>query len=344
MDELILSSARRAYLQVSIGGHDATSYLEAYVKSFEYIDHESGKADELRLTLHDRDGKWSGEWRPSLGTKIEASFTVLNWEGGGAVLFPCGEFSVDEVEFSGVPDEVTIKALSAALTSELRDTTRTQAWENYTLRDVAAEIAQRNGLSLMYSAPDHAFERRDQREESDLAFVQRLASSYAVKCKIHNGKLVLFDAADADSADPVLTVKKRGGQFSPTRYRFLESSSDTGYSRAVVSYTDPSTGKVQKAEVKVRQEGSAEKELTLNSRVESASEAMALGKSQLRQKNEKTFTAELELMGHPSLVSGSNIELSGFGCWDGVWAILEARHRLHPAYAVQLKIRKALEY
>ena len=90
MDELILSSARRAYLQVSIGGHDATSYLEAYVKSFEYIDHESGKADELRLTLHDRDGKWSGEWRPSLGTKIEASFTVLNWEGGGAVLFRAG--------------------------------------------------------------------------------------------------------------------------------------------------------------------------------------------------------------------------------------------------------------
>lgn len=344
MDALSTLSARRVDLQVSIGGHDASGYLAAYVKSFEYIDHESGKADELRLTLHDREGLWCGAWRPSLGTKVAASFIVHNWESAGAVKFPCGEFTVDELEFSGPPDEVTLKALSASLTSELRDTTRTQAWEKQTLRDVAAAIAERNGLSLMYSAGEHFFERRDQREEADLAFIQRLAGSFAAKCKVHDGKLVLFDAADADSARAVLVIPKTGGQFSPSRWRFIESSSDAGYTRAVVSYTDPASGKVQKAEVEVKKEGQNDKELTLNGRVESATEAIALGQSHLRQKNEKARTAELELMGHPSLVSGSNIELVGFGQWDGVWAIAEARHRLHPAYAVQLKIRQTLEY
>lgn len=85
------------------------------------------------------------------------------------------------------------------------------------------------------------------------------------------------------------------------------------------------------------------KTLTLESRVESSTEAIRLGQSELRKKNEKETTAELELMGHPSLVSGSNIELAGFGQWDGKYAIVEAHHMLKPGYTVRLKIRTTLE-
>ena len=46
---------------------------------------------------------------------------------------------VDEIEFSGPPDRVEIKALSASLTSSIRDTKRTQAWERYSLQGIAAE-------------------------------------------------------------------------------------------------------------------------------------------------------------------------------------------------------------
>lgn len=246
--------ARRVTVHVDIGGHDATDYLAASVMELEYIDHESGKADELRLSLHDREGHWSGDWRPRKGTEINASFTVLDWmEPGQEISFPCGRFCVDEIEWSGPPDRVEIKALAASLTSGIRDTQRTQAWETYTLRGIAAEIARRNGLSLLYSAGDHSFCRRDQRAESDLAFLQRLASSCGVKCKVHGGKLVLFEAEEADQADAVLVIPKSGSPFSPTRWRFLDSSSDTGYRRATVQYTDPATGKVQKAEVEVKE-------------------------------------------------------------------------------------------
>lgn len=82
------------------------------------------------------------------------------------------------------------------------------------------------------------------------------------------------------------------------------------------------------------------KTLTLDERVESSSEAISLGKAELRRKNERETTAELELMGHPSLVSGSNVELSGFGQWDGKYAIVEAHHQLKPGYTVRLKLRK----
>ncbi len=251
--------ARRVKLHVDIGGHDATDYMNASVMEFEYIDHESGKADEVRLSLHDRDGHWSGDWRPRKGTEINASFTVVNWmeteqDEEKEITFPCGRFTVDEIEFSGPPDRVEIKALSASLTSSIRDTKRTQAWERYSLQGIAAEIAGRNGLGLMYTAHEHNFGRKDQRDEADLTFLQRLASACGVKCKVHENKLVLFDADDADQAEPVLTIPKSGSQFSPSRYRFLDSSSDTGYRRAVVKYTDPTTGKLQKAEVEVKGE------------------------------------------------------------------------------------------
>ena len=64
-----------------------------------------------------------------------------------------------------------------ALTDGLRETKKTQAWEGYSLQAVAGEIAQRNGLELLYNADAFPFNRQDQREESDLPFLQRLASA-----------------------------------------------------------------------------------------------------------------------------------------------------------------------
>ena len=52
--------SRRVALSVSIGGHDATSFLWPYLLSFSYTDNATGKADSLRIELQDRDGKWNG--------------------------------------------------------------------------------------------------------------------------------------------------------------------------------------------------------------------------------------------------------------------------------------------
>lgn len=70
-----------------------------------------------------------------------------DWFGPGQdASLNCGSFKVDEVEYSGPPTKVSIKAVSAALTDGLRETKKTQAWEGYSLQAVAGEIAQRNGL------------------------------------------------------------------------------------------------------------------------------------------------------------------------------------------------------
>ena len=119
--------ARRVRLAVTIGGHDATDALAPSLLSATYTDNAAGKADEVRLDLHDRDGKWLGEWAPKKGTEVSMRILCTDWFGPGQdASLNCGSFKVDEVEYSGPPTKVSIKAVSAALTDGLRETKKTQ--------------------------------------------------------------------------------------------------------------------------------------------------------------------------------------------------------------------------
>lgn len=232
--------ARRVTLSVSIAGHDVASAFAPYLLDFTYQDNISGKADEVRLALHNRDGRFSGEWALKKGLPVTATIVCNDWEEPGADLsLPCGSFKIDEVELAGPPEKISIKAVSADLNGPLRDTRKTRAWENTTLAAVAGQIAGENGLSLFYQGPDHSFERQDQRNESDLAFLNRIAKDRGCHCKAHNGKLALFDAEMAESMGPSLTIKKSGDMYSPKSYSFKVSSSQTAYSGARATYTDP---------------------------------------------------------------------------------------------------------
>ena len=174
-----------------------------------YTDNAAGKADEVRLDLHDRDGKWLGEWAPKKGTEVSMRILCTDWFGPGQdASLNCGSFKVDEVEYSGPPTKVSIKAVSAALTDGLRETKKTQAGEGYSLRAVAGEIAQRNGLELLYNADAFPFNRQDQREESDLPFLQRLASARGVNVKVHDGRLVCEAAKRGDARAAAVAISR----------------------------------------------------------------------------------------------------------------------------------------
>lgn len=96
--------ARRFEIKLWIGGHDATDYTAPYLKELTYTDSADGEADDLQFTLHDRDGHWSSDWRPSKGTKVKCTAVCRSWEEPGKDLkLLCGEFTIDEIEYSGRP-------------------------------------------------------------------------------------------------------------------------------------------------------------------------------------------------------------------------------------------------
>ena len=343
--------ARRVSVSLTIGGHDATSFLAPYLLSMTYTDNASGKADDLSFELQDREGKWAGDWAPQKGTAVVASFRCLDWFGHGQHGgLACGAFKVDEVEFSGVPDKVSVKAVSAALNSPLRESAQTKAWEGYNLQGVATEMASRHELTLLYDAPDLPFERQDQREEADLAFLTRLAGERGVKVKVHDGKLALYAAKTADAQTAALTIPKTGGQFSPTSYRFKEKSANTAYTGCEVNYLDPTTQQVHsyvfdaKGQRVATAAADSQKVWAVNQRVESEAAARALAQNTLRKKNEGECTGSLEIMGHPGLVAGMTVALTGFGRFSGTYFVEKTEHKIGSGYTTSADIRKTLGY
>lgn len=349
-----LKQARRVTVAVSIGGHDATNVLAPYLLDFSYTDHVDGKADDVQLKLHDREGNWQGDWQPEKGMSVVASIVAENWFAEGQNLsLPCGTFKIDEVEFSGPPDTVTIKAVSAALTGGLRDTVKTRAFENSSLMLVAKQIARENELTLYYEGDPQSFKRQDQRSESDLNFLHRLTKEHGMFLKVHDKKLVITDAEQVEQAASTVTITRQGKSGDAiqsinccaNRYTFKISSAGTAYTHAKVAYTDPTKGQTHTATVPAANKSglAASKPLLIDARVESPAKAITVGKAALQRQNSKEITATLELMGNPRLVAGIVVSLIGFGGFSGQYLIDKASHKVTGGggYTTALELHKS---
>lgn len=343
MDKQSLTT-RRVVLHVTIGGHNATDSIKSDLLDFSFVDNAKGKADEVSLTLADPDGKWSGAWKPQKGMELVARLECHNWrEPDKHVSLPMGSFTVDSVGLAGPPDKITVKAVTAAKTSHISEEANTKGWENFTLRGIARELASKHGLALMYDAPDHSFKRQDQREESDLAFLHRLCKTCSVNLKIHDGKMIFYDAKKGDAQKPSLTIRKIGDQFSPSSYSFSEESNGT-FEKAEVSYHDPTKNETYTATVEPGGTPPSGQMLKLNERVESHAAAISLGEAALREKNERAETANISVMGHPGLVAGITIKMKGFGGYDGIYFVEKAEHKVGSGYITSAELRKTLGY
>lgn len=350
-DQLRPDLARRVELAVTIDGKDATSYMDRRVLSFEYVDNAEGKGDEVSIELQDRDSQWLNYWLPEKGCVITARVTCHDWPTPRkTAVLNCGQFTCDTpAEYSGPPGKVSIKAITASLTGELRDTQRTKAWEHYSLEMVAGEIAAKNGLVLYYEAPAHDFERQDQRCESDLAFLTRLAEDCGVSVKVYDGRLVLFDGEGADAKGAAIHINRRGGNYLTAKeYSFSVSSDGTGYDSAEVQYHDPKTKKTHKVKVKVKpgipggNRDRLSKVLKSNERCESEAGARRKAKSKLRKANKQELRGELTLMGNPGLVAGMTVQLDDFGKFSGKYFVEKATHKISGGYDTTIEVRPTL--
>lgn len=162
---------RKAEVKITYEGVDISRDIAPFLTYFTYSDNGNGKADDLQITLADREGKWRGSWMPSNGDKVQASIILHNWyyEGQSRQL-NCGSFEIDTVRYSGPPDTLTIEAVSYPGNSAMKNEKRTKAWEKITLRDIASSIASSAGLELMFEADNVSYDRMDQSQETDLSF------------------------------------------------------------------------------------------------------------------------------------------------------------------------------
>ncbi|MEK5378063.1 phage late control D family protein [Paenibacillus sp. FSL P2-0173] len=375
MDETI--DARRAQVVINYNGKDITKELSDYSLDLTYTDAEPGTLDDLQINLEDKARKWSGPWSPSAGDRIVAYIKTIGWDKPGEIKrLNCGSFEVDSIDFAGPPDTVSIKAVSLPVTTNVRQEKKTKAWESVTLKSIAAEITKRAGFSLMYEAHNNPkYDRQDQTDVSDLAFLNDLCKQEGIALKVTGKKLVLFDEYVYEQKPPALTIER--GVSDIISYGFSFTTQDVAYAGCEVSYQpaakkstskkkdDKGTAKAA-AESTSKDSGKKKKDkaeqpkpikviyrppgapkdgpiLKVSQSVGSQAEAINAARKSLREKNKEAGKATLSLLGNVGLAAGMTITIKGFGRFDGKYIIVSATHAVGSSgYTTNLEIRKVL--
>ena len=330
--------ARYAEVVIIYEGTDISRDIAPYLLSFSYTDNASDKADDISISLEDKERLWCNDWYPSKGDKIKASIIIHDWDDANKTeSLPCGTFEVDQIECSGPPNQVSIKAVSTLVSKPMRQEKHTKAWENVKLSTIAGDVANKNGLKLFWDCPnDPNFERRDQVEISDLEFLSGLARDYGIAVKVTDTQLVCYDEEEYESHEPVGTLQF--GDKKLLRWSFSSKTNGT-YKGAKLQYHDPVKNKtlVYTGDDVYKTEGTG-RTLELNQKADNQDDAKRIADKRLRDANKKEITANITLMGDLRFVGASNITISGFGAFDGVYAIEKATHSVGDSYTTKLDL------
>lgn len=207
---------RRAAVTISIKGHDVTLDLMPHLVSLTYTDKADEELDDLQIVLEDREGLWQGDWLPQAGDIIEASIQTENWREIGTVEeLPCGKFEVDEMELESSAeggDVVTVKAVPAAVKSSLMLQKKTRSWEKTPITTVISDIAGAAGLDTLYRGPELVYERVEQRQESDLEFMQRITKEQGLRLAVKSDRVVVVRGPDRRPAGAYRRQEGDGGR------------------------------------------------------------------------------------------------------------------------------------
>lgn len=333
--------ARKSKLLLLYNTKNISKEIDKYLLNFTYTDHANGKADDLQITLEDRAGLWRSDWFPEKGARLSSGLVVSNWNGPqGEEALPLGFFEIDELEPTGPPDIVSIKAVSVPITSSLRGENKTRAWEKTKLSAIANDIAGKAGLGVFYDTNDNPqYDRVEQTEQADLPFLQKLCEDAGLSLKVTGDKLVIFDDSKYEQLAPIKTIER--GESPVISYSGRSQTRDV-YSACRVEYKG---GKKKKDIVYTYKPPSLPKTgktLVINERVDSIAEAERLAKKRLRQKNCEEMTFNLTMFGDIALVAGVTVKIKGWGVFDGKYFINQATHS-GPGYTVSLELRRVLE-
>lgn len=344
--------ARRCVVMVKYNDKDISADLQQYLKSVSYTDNMSGEADDLQITLEDKAGLWQSAWFPEKGAMLDVSVKLINWRNVGVQLVRFGLFEIDEITSNGMPSEVQIKAVSVPDNNNLRGAERTRSWEKAELKRIANDIATGAELTLYYDVKDYnpVIDRAEQTEQSDLSFLYKLCADHGLALKICNNQLVIFDEADYEASEAVAVVPKPQSIYSAGELKVLDmlksyslrSKVRDVYKACHVKYQEGS--KKQKLEATFtapdKQTG---KTLEVNEQVTSIADAERLAKKKLREKNCDEVTGSFSFLGNPELAAAVNIQLSGFGAFDGKYIITKAQHDIGSGYTTSIDVRRCLD-
>lgn len=341
--ELLNLNSKSPAFSITIEGKDVTTALDACLMSLTLTDNRGFEADQLDLELDDADGQIV---LPRRGAVIHLA---LGWKG--QPLFPKGAFTVDEIEHSGAPDRLTIRARSADFRETL-NTRREKSWHKTTVGDVVKEIAARHNLKMALGKDmtDKALDHMDQTNESDASFLMKLARQYGAIASVKDGNLLFIRQGQGRTASgkplPVITIERKAGDGH--RFTLADRGAYTGVIASWLHTREPR--KKETASVKRRRKktatpneqeakqgdylvGTDENVLVLNRTYANRSNAERAAKMQWERLQRGVASFSLQLAeGRADLYTEMPVKVSGFKqpIDDAEWTITTLTHTVSP--------------
>ena len=302
-----------------VDGQDISLKVRPLLKSLTLTEGRENTADQLDIELDDSDGKLAIPRKEAL---IELA---IGWQG--QQLVDKGSFVVDEVEHSGAPDTLTIRARAADLGGEIR-TRQEKSWHGTTLGALLGELAKRNNLTHKVDQALAAIKiaHIDQTNESDMHFLTRLARLYDAVATVKKKHLLFL---------PISNTKTSKGQSLPTiqiiradgdQHRWASSTRDA-FEGVRAWWSDRVNG--SRKSVIAGKKGNNLK--TLKETYPSKEDALEAARAEMQRLERGYATFELTLaFGKPEVMPQSPVQVKGFKPEiDGQgWLVKEVVHHI----------------
>ena len=275
-----MAFARNIRVIVIFNKVDISDEIAHSISSLNYTDNSKNAIDDLELELENLDYRWLKEWYPDENAQLLVG--IHEEKENETNFLDLGTFYVDEPTFEN--NRLNLKCLALPLDQNIRDQKNSVAWERITLKELVTQIANKHEMNAEIYAENEFFERLDQNQETDLAFINRVVKETGLNMKVSDDKIIIFDDEEMEKND---TVEIFNINDERIRSFSLKKKNKEIYDNVEVSYYDPDKKKVIK-EIITKKELEKRNQVTTESSEEKSSENKKTKNSSKSSKNKKS--------------------------------------------------------
>ena len=323
--------------------------LTERAESIEYTDNDQGKSDEITITFAGSAANWM-----AMSTAIEkehnleVALTFAHWDSPETFSnYHAGNFTVDDITFSGPPSVCVVKGISIPASSDFASTKRSKVWNNVTLKQIAQEKMAEYGMTnLFYYGAEPVIEVVEQADQTDSEFLYDLYKKIyeARGCKAaftiddmesyswnstfvgtYTGATVQYTNTDATKN----TAKKTKAETAAAK--------TTKANNTAIEARDPNSYNVGKVDTAAEKKmisvlvGTGPRIMQINEHCENEAEAMRKAAAKVNEENEKAVTIEFTTIGNcdAELYATDNFMISGMGRMNGKYFCTSVTHSVN---------------
>lgn len=313
---------------IELDGEDITHRIQSRLLSLRIIDKAGKESDSVELSLDDSENVIA---LPTTGVKLTVSLGYKETSQSRM-----GTYVVDEIELSGPPSTINIRAKAADMGGSLKSQ-REFSWKDKNIKQIVETIARRHNLEAKVSSDLESIHCHhiNQTNESDINFLSRLAQQFGAIAKPAEKYLLFIKQGESTSVSgkPLQTLELLPSQVMNWRVTLADRQK---FNSVAAHYHD--LDKAKRVKVTAGNGVDAEPERVLHGDFCNKQTAEEAAGAEFDRLQRSQGSLSLSLLGDPALLAETPLQLSQFreGV-DGKWVVTQAQHEISGSgYIVRL--------